>query len=495
MRYLLALALVLLGASPFAALAGAQVSISCGAGAQCYQGEAYAECMRIGGIALAWQAANYPSEAQQVTGQPSCVMGVEYAPPSYTAYSCRLPIKTGSFYNCSSYVSSSTTYFVSTRTCQSYNVDFPPGDMQPAQAQPPSDCYGGCKVSGTPVSASTGGITVYGMVNRYYTGETCTKTNDSNAPIDARAEVQKETGPKSPECNALGNGQTACMKPNGDYCATASTGKTFCWTPGQEGAQVDGEQAQVKGKTGDPVKPPDAAIPDKEWQRKEGHQVTECTGTACKTFNVTNFTTVPQGTAKNSTGDNKPDGSGNTSGNGQNEEGGKDSATDSGNCQTPPICVGDTLKCLQLRYTWKIECNTKGNEVTAGVGCSEGDVPVCAGSSCKAEAYASVLQQWKQRCALEAMAQGNKARADGIDNGADAGVAEGIWNSPGGNGPLTLRTDLVQVGGGGPLLPDIEIEGQSWNVPDGFYDAVAAVKMVIVAVCTVIAMFVVGRNI
>src|SRR5690606_33063871 len=166
-------------------------------------------------------------------------------------------------------------------------------------AQPPSDCYGGCKVSGTPVSASSGGVTVYGMVNRYYTGETCTKTNDSNAPIDARAEAQNEAGPKTPECTALGNGQTACMKPNGDYCATASTGKTFCWAPGQEGAQVDGEQAQVKGKTGDPVKPPDAVVPDKEWQRKEGHQVTECNGTSCKTSNDTNFSTVQQGTAKN----------------------------------------------------------------------------------------------------------------------------------------------------------------------------------------------------
>jgi hypothetical protein len=120
---------------------------------------------------------------------------------------------------------------------------------------------------------------------------------------------------------------------------------------------------------------------------------------------------------------------------------------------------------------------------------------VCAGSSCKAEAYASVLQQWKQRCALEAMAAGNKARADGIDNGADAGVVDGIWITPGGNGPLTLRTDLVQVGGNGSLLPEIEIEGQAWNVPQGFYDAIAAVRMVIIAMCTVLAMFVVGRNI
>jgi hypothetical protein len=379
-------------------------------------------------------------------------------------------------------------------SCDKRNVTYPPGDAA-LNYVPISDCVGGCRVVGESFSSTMGGVTVYGMRNRTYVNEACSVPINANAPIDAQAERQDATKPQPPECTALGAGQTGCKKPNGDYCATASTGKTFCWTPGQEGAQVDGEQAQVKGETGDPVKPPDVAVPDKDWQRKEGHQVAECTASNCKTFNVTNFTTVPQGTAKNSTGDNKPDGSGNTSGNGQNDQGGKDSATDSGNCTTPPVCVGDTLKCLHLRYTWKVQCNTAGNEITAGQGCSEGDVPVCAGSSCKAEAYASVLQQWKQRCALEAMAAGNKARADGIDNGADAGVVDGIWTTPGGNGPLTLRTDLVQVGGNGSLLPEIEIEGQTWNVPQGFFDAIAAVRMVIIAMCTVLAMFIVGRNI
>lgn len=384
-------------------------------------------------------------------------------------------------------------YFYYGDTCDKRNNSYPPGDSG-LNYVPVSDCVGGCKMVGERFTTTAGGVTVYGMRNRTYVNEACAVPTDANAPIDAQAERQDATQPKAPECTALGGGQTACQKPNGDYCATASTGKTFCWTPGQEGAQVDGEDAQVKSKTGEPVKPPDVAVPDKDWQRKEGHQVTECTGSSCKTSNVTNYQTVPAGQAKNSTGDNKPDGTGNTSGNGQQDQG-KDSATDSGNCTSPPVCVGDTLKCLHLRYTWKIECNTKGNEVTAGVGCSEGDVPVCAGSSCKAEAYASVLQQWKQRCALEAMAAGNKARADGIDNGADAGVVDGIWMTPGGDGPLTLRTDLVQVGGNGSLLPEIEIEGQTWNVPQGFFDAIAAVRMVIIAMCTVLAMFIVGRNI
>lgn len=212
---------------------------------------------------------------------------------------------------------------------------------------------------------------------------------------------------------------------------------------------------------------------------------------------------MPSGTAKNGTGDNSGDGSGNSSGNGsssgtgKNDDDSKDSATDSGNCTTPPICVGDTLKCLQLKFTWKIECNTHGNEITKGDGCADSDVPVCAGTSCKAEAYAQVLQQWKHRCAMEALGQGMAVRAAGITNADDAGVVEGIWAGESAGSGLKLRQDLVNVGGSGTggLLPDVEIEGQRWTVPTGFFDAIAAVKMVIIAMCTVIAMFVVGRNI
>ncbi|MCC8562999.1 A coat protein, partial [Xanthomonas perforans] len=113
------------------------------------------------------------------------------------------------------------------------------------------------------------------------------------------------------------------------------------------------------------------------------------------------------------------------------------------------------------------------------------------------EAYAGVLQQWKQRCAVEAMGQGMASRAAGISNGDDAGVVEGIWGGEEGGSGLKLRQDLINVGGNGSagLLPDVEIEGQRWVIPAGFFDAIAAVKMVIIAMCTVIAMFVVGRNI
>ncbi|KFA06832.1 hypothetical protein KWM_0116105 [Xanthomonas vasicola pv. musacearum NCPPB 2005] len=368
---------------------------------------------------------------------------------------------------------------------------------------PPSSCVGGCQVQGTPFSSAQGPVTVYGMKERTYNGQVCTPQKPTQDIGQAEDDKKDATQPKAPECTAMGAGQTACVKPNGDYCATASTGKTFCWSPSETGKKADGSDAQTRTPKGEAVTPPTVPPSDGEWQRKEGHQQTTCTNGSCNTNNVTNYSSVPTGTSKNSTGDNSENGSGNTSGNGAQSGSGdkdgdsKDSATDSGNCTTAPACVGDTLKCLQLKFTWKIECNTQASEVTKGDTCGESDVPVCAGKSCKAEAYASVLQQWKQRCAMEALGQGMASRAAGISNGDDAGVVEGIWGGESGSSGMKLRQDLINVGGNGSagLLPDVEIEGQRWVIPAGFFDAIAAVKMVIIAMCTVIAMFVVGRNI
>ncbi|MCC8444854.1 A coat protein [Xanthomonas translucens pv. translucens] len=393
--------------------------------------------------------------------------------------------------------------FVSGATCSQRNTNKIADAAQSYSSSGVSTCIAGCQVQGTSFSTQTGGVNIYGMRDRTYNGQICNASKPSNDISQVQSDKVDANKPKAPECMALESGQTACIKTNGDYCATASTGKTFCWAPQETGKKADGTEAQVKSPKGEPVTPPSTTISDQEWQRKEGHQQTACVNSTCITYNVTNYSSVPSGTAKNSTGDNTSTGSGNTSGNGApgkgtkdgDDDGDGDSASDSGNCTVPPACVGDTLKCLHLKFTWKTQCNTLRSEITKGDGCADGDVPVCAGDSCKAADYASVLQQWKQRCAAQALGEGMATRAAGISNADDAGVVAGIWGGESGGSGLTLRQDLVQVGGGGSLLPDVEIEGSHWTVPQGFYDAIAAVRMVIIAMCTVIAMFVVGRNI
>lgn len=397
----------------------------------------------------------------------------------------------------------SVNNFLFQQSCKKRNTEFPPGNAAPWYNEP-ATCISGCKITGNVFSQANGGVKVYGMTDRTYTGEVCDSPKTGN-DIGPDRNKEAEAKPKGDECTALGGGQTACAKPNGDHCATSSTGKTFCWKPSETGQKTDGPDAQTKGEKGKPVLPPTHTDPSKEYQRKEGHQQTVCMNNSCATYNVTNYGETSKGTAKNSTGDNAADGTGNTSGNGTpgkgsgsgsgGKEGEGDSASDSGNCEQAPACVGDTLKCLHLKFTWKIQCNTKGSEISKGNGCSDTDVPICAGSSCKAEAYAQVLQQWKQRCAVEAMGQGMAERAGKIGNPDDEGVVDGIWIKQGNGSGLKLRQDLISVGGGGSLLPDITLEGRKWEVPAQFWDVIAGIRLLIIAAATVMAMFIVGRNI
>lgn len=471
----------------------------------CDQGIALTMCKAAVARTVAyWKSAGYPDPYIET----NCTGGVPDS-SGYGSYRCGVRAHTnGSILcrNAAGDINGQSFYFKG--TCSARN-QAKLADAALAYSPPPT-CITGCKAQGEAFNSSTGGVKVYGMRNRSYNGDTCDaqniNANDINQP-DEKQKTEDETKPKGPECTALGNGQTGCQKPDGDYCATSSTGKTFCWKPSEKGKKTDAQDGQTRDEKGKPVTPPDTPpAPDKDWQRKEGHQQEACINNTCVTYNVTNFGSTSKGGAKNGSGDNNPDGSGNTSGNGTPGKGtggtgggGKDedgdSASESGNCQQPPTCVGDTLKCLHLKFTWKIECNTKGNKISGGDGCSDGDVPVCAGDSCKAEQYAQVLQQWKQRCAVQAMGEGMASRAGNISNPDDAGVVDGIWIKEGnGNGPK-LRQDLVNVGGGGSLLPDVTLEGQKWEVPTQFWDIIAGIKVLIIAMATVLAMYIVGRNI
>lgn len=466
--------------------AGSAFAGACPAGGTCDAGEAYADCM---GIATSQGEAKCQNSHPQVHAQnPRCPKSGSDTSGSFAAtITCVYgpeSASAGAVYSSAQQIDRS--YY--SKSCANRNTAFPPGDSA-INVVPIGTCFGGCKVAGESYSYGSGGITFYGMRNRYYTGESCTGVVDANAPIDAKQEKEDQTKPKSQECTALANGQTGCVKPDGNYCATASTGKTFCWTPTETGEKKDGTQAQKKTVKDQPVTQPSVSVPDTEWQRNEGHQATACLGSTCITYNVTNFTQVPAGTAKNSTGNNAPDGSGNPTGNGDKSEDGKDSATDSGNCETPPICIGDTLKCLQLKFTWKINCLTQRNEVTNGGTCAAGDVPVCAGKSCKAEEYAQVLQQYRARCAAEE--QRDKAAGDAASGAADAasddeqGTVASLWS---GDGVVpSLNQSRISIGGG-EVIPTVELPGGGhFTIPQEFYNALAILKKIIIAAAMVAA--------
>lgn len=362
----------------------------------------------------------------------------------------------------------------------------------------PATCIAGCKMQGESFTQSTGGVTVYGMRARSYDGTVCTKQviePQTISQIQEEGEDAKQQ--KQPECLALGSGQTACMKPNGDHCTTSSKGKTFCWTPTETGQKVDAGDAQTKTIKDQPVKPPTMNIEGQEPQRTEGHQQTACINNTCTTFNVTNFSSVPSGQAKNSTGNNTTDGSGNTSGNGapskgsedEGDDGDKDSATDSGNCTTPPVCVGDTLKCLHLKFTWKSKCNTTPNEITNGSTCDNQDIPVCAGESCKAERYAQVLQQWRSRCEAKAVRDGIEGLAgqgDGDDGTGSVFVDD--------DNPVSSLDQSRVTYGGGQIGYSFAVEGQEFKLPQQVLDFLPILKFLIIAGAALVAFWIIRGN-
>lgn len=371
----------------------------------------------------------------------------------------------------------------------------------------PSTCISGCKVQGTPFSQSNGGVKVYGMRDRSYTGDICTPSKPGNEIGPLTNEKEDGNKSKSDECSALGSGQTACVKPNGDHCATSSTGKTFCWKPDQTGEQKSDPDAQTKEPIGKPVTPPPSTDPTKEYQRSEGHQSTVCVNNTCTTYNVTNFVKTGAGTAKNSSGDNSPDGSGNTSGNGTpgkgsgsgsgGKDGDPDSATDSGDCETAPTCKGDTLKCLHLKYTWKSQCNTTKDEITGSGDCSPGGVPVCIGKGCKAQEYASLLQQWRGRCAAEddRAKLGRDAASGAADAGGDSesDAVSDLWKKgPGQDGQGLDRNKLTL--GGGELFPSIDIMGTAWSPPAQLYSVLAMIRQLVIAAGALASMYILFKK-
>jgi hypothetical protein len=384
--------------------------------------------------------------------------------------------------------------------CQLRNQTFPPGDAALWYSEP-STCVGGCKIAGVGFSSQNGGVKVYGMHSRYYTGETCSVPNAGEGigpPPDGDKQEEKDK-PKPDECVALGNGQTACSKPNGDHCATASSGKTFCWKPTEEGHKKDGNDSQGKSKKDEPVAPPSTPpAPDKDWQRKEGYQNTTCINGNCNSYNYTNYQGVNKGDAKNGTGNNTSDGTGNTSGNGapgkgsgggSSEEGDGDGASDSGNCSQPPSCTGDTLKCLHLTYTWKIQCNTEGSQISKGDGCGTDDVPACVGSSCKAEAYAQLLQQWRARCSVEGIKSSVEAHA-GQGDGDDG---EGSILIDDSGKELSLDEGKVAYAGG-QLGFNFSVEGVKFEMPQQVIDFTAVLRVLIIAAATLTAIAIIRGN-
>lgn len=363
-------------------------------------------------------------------------------------------------------------------------------------------CDRGCKVQPNFNGGSDFSIRENGNPNAISVKSGTWKASGEMCSVDS---TQPKPEKKDEYCHTTSSGHKVC-KSKDQTCVSTASGFRTCAsdTANTTGHTATNNQRTEAASIGAPNSQPNPPTnrPGENWQPSSGGGggVTNNGTGVTNNYNTYNNQGTPNGNQP-TPGDGSGPGQGGSNGNGSGNSGGEgegssDSAGDSGNCEAPPSCTGDTLKCLQLTYTWKVQCNTKGAEISGGDGCGENDMPVCAGTTCKAETYASLLQQWRQRCAAQSVGQGMANRAANISNPDDAAALDGLWIKPGDlDTGLKLRTDMVSVGGGGPLFPSITLEGRTWQPPPEMYDVLAAIRLLVIASCTVTAMFIVGRSI
>lgn len=193
------------------------------------------------------------------------------------------------------------------------------------------------------------------------------------------------------ECKALGANQTACLKPNGDHCHTASTGRQICWSPGEKGEKTDADKLQ-KNQNGDTPSLPDKAPPPNDSflddPATDPVVVKTTEGPNTQTTVVNNWTTSSGGPAggSNSGGtggtpgtDNTGGGSGGGSGGGDGEgdEGEGNSTGGDGNCAGGWAPSGDAILSAILQENWKTRCaGEKGEQdLRDTIGQLEGATP------------------------------------------------------------------------------------------------------------------------
>lgn len=213
-------------------------------------------------------------------------------------------------------------------------------------------CVGGCMYSGVPTSSfslesgSSGAIDFGSFGGFTPTGANCgvpdeAKTDSACAPI---------------------NGQTVCVRPDGQHChKSATTKRFFCWKPGETGEKSEGPDVS-KTNAGPDAIPPNINLPNGDTLTPAGNPVTVTnTGSGNTTTTTTNNYTTEHGTNAapgkgQGVGDDSGPGDGAGDGDGEGE-GDKGTVSGPGDCSAPPVCAGNALACWAIRANWQQGCD------------------------------------------------------------------------------------------------------------------------------------------
>ncbi len=278
---------------------------------------------------------------------------------------------------------------------------------------------------------------------------------------------------KKEECKPIG-GYTMCLKGNGDQCLTATSGKKFCWTPGQPSNEVNGNDAVST----DPTAPPPPNLPPADgtgWDPPKSPAPTTNNGTRTVSVGVRQST----GTGSNGGGGTPPGGGGtDPPGNCDPTKGPCPDAGGGQTCGAAPSCSGDPVNCQVLYQAWKTRCAVEGTPLTAGA-CGSA-APACTGSNVLcAIAERERLHKCdlaKQQTDYSASLATQAAQSDGLD-----GVQVSDMYSDGTEFDSQLNPGLLGGSGGGMCASTFTLGGQSFSLPSQFWSLAAWVNILLVA--------------
>jgi hypothetical protein len=351
----------------------------------------------------------------------------------------------------------------------------------------PSTCIGGCEmVYGALTTVTHEGQSVTTVAGgREYSGAVCgAQTGATQAP--------PAPPPEKEECIVAGDGQTMCIRQDGQQCTSVSGTTQICWNPNDTGNKSHENVDQSRSRDGNvpPAPPPRPSEPPPEV--KPSLTITETKtpggGTVIVIIQNRNYGTGSAAPGGN-TGVPKPPGApggGGGGGGGDDEHG--NSTTGGGDCDTPPVSAGDPLLGGILLQAYKTRCAVEG-KAPAGGTCSEPPA-LCSGS----EVLCRTLQEDRAaRCALEA---DQNAYIDSLN--AAAGESDGLEG--------INESDVFGVGlQAGSLTPgmfgatsasqcsfmgNLEIMGREITLPSGFWLLAQMIGWLVAAASMI---FVVGK--
>lgn len=288
-----------------------------------------------------------------------------------------------------------------------------------------------------------------------YSGALCPAENPPPGLPPEKPEDDAE--PSENECVPLGN-QTACVKPNGNICAQASTGREICWSPHETGSKSDQQYMQTKTPGENPT-PQALGLPngDTAEKVKDDFKMKQETSGQASVTTVSTYATNSGANAgvKNEgqkQGENQAPGGGGTgdaNGNGVCDEGetcDEETAGGGGDCETEPTVSGDPGEQMIAVQAWRTRCE---------------------------------IEQSKKDISNETADL--KGQNDGMEGGLEAGQG---WTT--GDGNLAINTGLLGGGSGAcPAPPVINIGGRPFAWPAGFCQALALIRLLVIAVAYV----------